>query len=478
MPRSSSSGERKGSGADIVIDKIFQSRRLFASLAVLMVTAFVVLHLRPAQDRPIGSIEDLPKLRERDDLNVIFVLIDTLRADRLGVYDYGRDTSPTLDRLAREGIRFTRHVAQSSWTKSSMASLWTASNPAHTGVHRYMHALPEQATMPAEIFRESGFRTTGIWRNGWVAPNFGFGQGFDTYARPNPGPVSPQIYHEHPGATVPGSDIDATRAAIEFLRTVREGDRFLLYLHLMDVHQYTSDMESAIFGTTYSDLYDNAIHWTDRNLARLLEDLGARDLLRRTIIVIAADHGEAFREHQFEGHARNLYAEVIETPLIISLPFRLEEPLVVESPSANVDIWPTILDLLDLPGLDLSDGRSLVASIEAAAREEVLDPERSIFSDLDTGWGSPRKRSNRTVALTRGAHRAHELNEEGFELYNLESDSGERADLSDRDPDLREELRAEIAAYVQGGEPRWRTEEIELDEMMLNQLRALGYKIE
>ena len=330
--------------------KILQSRLFYAITATLMLAAFVFWHVEPADPRPIGSIDDLADLKDRDDLNVLFILIDTLRADRLGSYGYARETSPTLDRLAASGIRFENHISQSSWTKSSMASLWTALYPSHTGVHRYSHALPEDAMLPAEVFSNFGFRTTGIWRNGWVAPNFGFSQGFDTYARPIPSGVSAKIRHEHPGATLAGSDVDATKAAIEFLRTVRADERWFLYLHFMDVHQYVSDIESARFGTTYSDLYDNAIHWTDRNIAYLLADLRDRKLLDKTIIVIASDHGEAFREHGDEGHARNLYGEVIETPLIISLPFKLKDPLVVQSPSANIDIWPTLFELLGFPG--------------------------------------------------------------------------------------------------------------------------------
>ena len=87
--------------------------------------------------RPLGSAEDIARLSERTDLNVLFILIDTLRADRLGSYGYERDTSPALDRLAARGVRFARHLAQSSWTKCSMASLWTGLYPARTGVTRF-----------------------------------------------------------------------------------------------------------------------------------------------------------------------------------------------------------------------------------------------------------------------------------------------------------------------------------------------------
>ncbi|MBW2291551.1 MAG: sulfatase-like hydrolase/transferase, partial [Deltaproteobacteria bacterium] len=103
-----------------------------------------------ADSRPVGSIEDVAKLRERDDLNVLFILIDTLRSDRLGSYGYSRDTSPFLDRLANTGVRFGRHLSQSSWTKASMTSLWSSVYPWRTGVTRFDHIIPEDAELAAE----------------------------------------------------------------------------------------------------------------------------------------------------------------------------------------------------------------------------------------------------------------------------------------------------------------------------------------
>jgi arylsulfatase A-like enzyme len=458
--------------------RILRSRAFYLIAILVMVAVYLGSQLRPTDPRPIGNASDIAGLRDRADLNVLFVLIDTLRADHLGSYGYERDTSPNLDALAARGIRFANHVSQCSWTKSSMASMWTGLNPARTGVHRYMHALPDEALLPAEILAEQGFRTVGIWRNGWVAPNFGFSQGFDVYVRPNPAGVPPTIRHAHPGAIVAGSDLDATQAALEFLRTVREGDRWMLYLHLMDVHQYMSDAESARFGTTYPDLYDNAIHWTDRNLGLLLETLRDRGHLENTLVVVASDHGEAFREHETEGHARNLYAEVIQTPLIISLPYRLDEPLVVESTSANIDVWPTILDLLDAPPLPSADGMSLLEAIENASNGRVPEEERMVFSDLDTGWGNPKKPSNRIIAATRLPYRAHERNAEGFEVYDLDADPAEQENLAAGQVEIADELQSAIQAYTEADEIPWQPQEVELDSMMLNQLRALGYKIE
>jgi arylsulfatase A-like enzyme len=459
--------------------RLLRSRAFYAVAAAALCLVFVAMQMRCERDpRPLGTIGSIAGMRERRDLNVLFIIVDTLRADRLGSFGYARDTSPHLDAVAERGIRFANHTAQSSWTKSSMAALWTGLYPARSGVYRHMHALPPEARLPAEILRDAGIRTIGIWRNGWVAPNFGFDQGFEVYSRPIAGPPPANVRRDNPAATLGGSDADVTGSALEFLRTVGKDTRWLLYLHYMDVHQYVSDPESARFGTSYSDFYDNAIHWTDRNIGALLDDLARRNFLQRTLVVVTSDHGEAFREHGTEGHARNLYGEVIEIPLIVGLPFRLAKPIVVEAPTESVDVWPTILDLLGLPPLDDPDGQSLVPIIEAAARGEVLEPARTRFADLDTSWGNPSQPSERIFAITRGRYRGQSVKADGFELYDLETDPGEQRDIAADEPEAVAELRASLAEHGESADPPWKPREVELDQMLLNQLRALGYRVE
>ena len=170
--------------------------------------------------------------------SVVLVSIDTRRADHAGIYGYERATSPVMDDLGRHGITFKRVISQSSWTKSSMASLWTATNPTKNGILRYNHTLPSEVVFPAEIFQAAGFRTAGIWRNGWVAPNFGFEQGFDTYVKPMTTPTRRKIQRSGPSArALKGADLDSTDSAVEFLSRFRD-ERFFLYLHMMDIHQY------------------------------------------------------------------------------------------------------------------------------------------------------------------------------------------------------------------------------------------------
>ena len=229
----------------------------FALAALLALGGLASMFRIRGPARPTGTVEqDLGKLRDREDVNVVFVLIDTLRSDRLSGYGYERPTSPVMDSLAANGVRFARAQSQSSWTKCSMASLWTGLFPLHSGVTRFNHALPASATLPAEIFKQAGYTTAGIWRNGWVAPNFGFGQGFDVYLKPNPRADVAQVERRgRADARLAGTDEDVTLNALEFMRNNRDG-KFLLYLHYMDLHQYVYDDEAAElpFGTSISDV--------------------------------------------------------------------------------------------------------------------------------------------------------------------------------------------------------------------------------
>ena len=426
----------------------------------LLVIAFLLsfVHIRiggDADTRPRGGAREIAALRERKDVNLLFILIDTLRADRLSGYGYARPTSPLLDAIASRGVRFAHQISQSSWTKCSMASLWTATLPVRTRITRFDSVIPSAAKMPAEILREAGFHTTGLWRNGWVAPSFGFGQGFEVYDRPVSARPAATVRRENPTVQEGGTDEDGIRAAIEFLR-IQGGERWFLYLHMMDVHEYTYDEASARFGSSYSDVYDNAVLRVNLLLDGLFGELAERGLLDHTLIAIRSDHGESFGEHGSEGHARNVYREVTEVPWILSFPFRLEPGLVIESRTSNVDVWPTLLDLLGLPPLpEAIDGRSRVPEILAAARGEphaapTTHPStRTSTSAGDSAKRSPRPRwpwSMATSATSRPWSRARARAEE---LFDDHSDAAERRDLLAAQPERSEQLRGLARRYLE-----------------------------
>jgi arylsulfatase A-like enzyme len=427
--------------------------------------------------RPEGTLEDLATLAERDDVNLLYIVVDTLRSDRLSAYGYERDTSPNLNYFSRTGIRFDQHWAQSSWTKTSMASLWTGLYPARTEVLDHRDIVAPAVDMPAEVLGRAGFTTAGIWRNGWIAPNFGFGQGFEVYASPA-GQQSPSTMRQPARAgRIDGTDIDLVFSAIEFLRA--NGDRrWFLYLHMMDVHQYITTPDNALFGSTYSDAYDNSIRWTDEQVGMILTELHALDLARKTLVVLVSDHGEAFGEHGAEGHARDVFREVVRTPFLLIPPFMMRTGIVVPFATQNVDVWPTLYDLLGVEGPEQRDGVSLAPLL--LERRPVRDEDLTI-SHLNAAWGRKDTDPISIVGIRLGGFRLiHDSRSPDADLlFDLERDPLEAEDVASAYNDTASDLRARVEEYLElkapweGGAP-----EIELDEMHLRQLRALGYSVE
>jgi len=458
---------------------LFRSQWFYVVTGSLMVIAAIVSQFEIQRDpRPLGRVEDIETLYQRKDLNLLFVLIDTLRADRLSAYGYERETSPNIDKLAATGIRFADQMSQSSWTKCSMASLWTGLYPISTGVTRSPQGLPEEAHMPAEILHDAGFHTAAVWRNGWISPGFGFSQGFEVYHSPRSSPTPITVRREKPTLGVTGTDQDVVNSAIEFLRA--QGDkRWFLYIHLMDVHQYVYDEDSALFGTTYSDIYDNAIRWTDRVLGALIQDIDRRGLRDKTLIVLAGDHGEAFGEHGREGHARDVQREVTTTPLVMSLPFRLEPPVVVDAATENVDLWPTLLDLLKLPAMEGTDGRSRLPEIMAAARGEPMPPrDTPRYAFIDQTWGRMREEPKPMVAVREGPYRLVRAAGTKGQLFDRRNDPKELVDVSDQDPEVLARLQGYADDFLKRPPAPWKASDVQLGEAELQQLRALGYDVE
>jgi len=473
----------------IVLKQLLAQRWTMIVAAVVVVVAvismFVEVRLPGDWDRrPRGSVEDIARLRDRDDLNVLFIVVDTLRAERLGSYGYERDTSPFLDSLAESGVRFGRHLAQSSWTKSSMASLWTGIYPARTGITRYDDIIPDAARMPAEVLHKAGFQTVGLWRNGWVAPTFGFDQGFDVYQRPVSMPLPPNVRRENPTLGEKGTDESLIEVAMEFLR-VDGGKPWFLYLHLMDLHEYIYDAESALFGSSHSDNYDNSIHWTDGSIRILFEALSELGQLDKTIVAIVSDHGEAFLERGFEGHARAVYRESTEIPFLLSFPFRLEPGVVVEARTQNVDVWPTLFDLLgiEVPAGAGLDGRSRMPDILSSAAGEAPDDRgRIAIADLDQTWAQRESAPLPAIAVVEGPLRYVRMDRvdesRNERLFDATGDPLERRDRAADDPETLERMRAAADEYYES-DPVWGAPPTrEIGELELNLLRALGYKIE
>ncbi len=466
-----------------MLRRLFDSpRTYFVGASILLLAAISTQFELSIPSRPSGTVEDLRELRQRDDLNVLFIVVDTLRADHMGLYGYGRPTTPVIDELASRGIVFESVISQASWTKTSMASLWTGTYPATNGILRFDNVIPDEATLPAEIFSQAGYRTAGIWRNGWVAPNFGFDQGFDIYHRPRPGEEAARRLGPAP-PVLGGTDEDIFMAAKDFLGRFGQ-EKFFLYCHLMDLHQYVFDEDADEFGTSYTDSYDMALDWTDRVIGGIVSELDEIGVLNRTLIVISSDHGEAFMEHGIEGHGRDLHREVVQVPFIIIPPLILEREIRVPTTIGNVDVWPTLLDLVGLPPLQGTDGKSMVPLILAAGgmatAETPGELERPVVSHMDQTWGG-REITREIVSLTDSGSRVIvPLNNRArTKFYDWETDPTEQQDRFSENRPRALSMLERVDQYLNESEPPWGVPSptIELDELQLNQLRALGYKL-
>ena len=406
-----------------------------------------------------------PRLAEIGSPNLVLVVVDTLRADATSPYGGPAGVTPELARWAARGIVFERALAQSSWTKISMASLLTSLWPRTHGLREARDGLDDAALTLAEVLREAGYATFCVQTNGWLHPSFGLHQGFDRYRFPSGG-----------SAVVPQPSVwaHADRVYDEVQRLIESHDParpFFLYLHFMDVHQYAAPPEFRRFGSDRRGAYLAAVRWVDDAVERVRRLLDHRDLLDRSVLVLASDHGEAFGEHGVFGHARNVLAPVVAVPLVVRLPFAVA-PVRVAAQVRNLDLAPTLLELAGLPAPSAFEGSSLLPLAlgeqppadrpSFAALGERLFPDAHVqHAYTDADWTFARN-------LEPGADPA-EL------LFDRRVDPGENVNLIGLEPGAGDEPRAALDAHLAAAGDQLRRRGVRIDPAIAERLRALGY---
>ncbi len=412
--------------------------------------------------------------------NIVLYVVDTLRADRLGVYGYGKPTSPRLDAFAASALVFENAYAQSSWTRPAMASLFTGLlPPAHRTVGR-RSVLPEEAVTLAEILTANGYEGMGLVRNPNVGRTFGFAQGFSRFRsedrdrdetmldrvrlwldarQSGEGPFFLYLHAIDPhGPYDPAPEFeqmfDAGDAPAHY-RTVR----YLLELNRGEVEPDEGTAEAL------SRLYDAEVAQNDRAFGELLDELTARGLAEGTAVIYVSDHGEEFEEHGRWEHGVSLYEEVLRIPLVMRLPGVPARR--IETPAQHVDLLPTLLGYL---GIDrpATDGRDLLAE-----RRRGDDPP-DVYTHLDVD-------GHRASSVIRGRYKLvlPQSPSQGTapKLFDLETDPGELEDLASARPGIVERMLALLADRGLAGdvEPAVEIDDARIDEDLRRRLRALGY---
>jgi len=420
--------------------------------------------------------------------NVLLYVIDTLRADALDWQDGPRRVSPNLARFADEAIVFEGAVAQSSWTRPSVASLLSGLHPPSHGVLSITDRLGPHVPLLPEILRDAGYDTAAFVTNANVSPPFGLQRGFATFRYLSENPATDSVY-------VPARILDDE--VLAWLATPRE-QPFFLWVHASDPHApyRPSERYAAAFvpdgaGTALdrehplrnlrrrsrvpSDtelaelrgLYRADVAELDAELGRFFAALDSRGLLDTTIVVVVADHGEEFYDHGGFEHGNTLYQELLHVPFLVRLPHAAgaRSRVLVQ----HVDLVPTLLTLLGLPVPAELPGRPLLGPDGRVAGAEGAEA-------FSTTWFARTALSSFVVPPWKVILPMRR--DRPDELYDLDDDPGERRNLAAAHPVLVGYARQRMAELEAAGEHVPRGGPAPLDAETRERLRRLGYVIE
>ena len=428
--------------------------------------------------------------------NLLVVTLDTVRADHLSVYGYGRDTSPQLAELAREGVRFAHSYSAASTTLPSHVSLFTGDAPiTHGVVKNGLHLAADAGTL-ADRMRAAGAETAAIVSSFVLDRRFGLDQGFDHYEDDFTREGSSYPAETWRGFATGGAfDRRAnltTDRAIQWLDQRDPARPFFLWVHYFDPHDpyvppepwksrfaasgnATPSLADALTKRSSIDGYDGEIAFTDDEVGRLLAHLDALGLDRDTLVVVTADHGEGLGQHGVMGHAVNIYEEAVQVPLVLRWPGRLPAGRVVDEPVESVDVLPTVLELLGLPHDGAGRGRSLAGAL---LRGESLDPAHPVFTHrrpYDESAVEGGKRVHGALfGVREGGYKWIEgTSDDTRELYDLASDPHESVNLAAREPDRAASMSKEVAAFRTAHEHAAADRAVAPEDK--ERLRALGY---
>ena len=357
------------------------------------------------------------------DFNVLLLTIDTTRADHLGMYGYPRNTSPNLDAMARQATVFEHGWAHAPSTRYSMPAILTGRLPLDVYYDTSVEGWPglaARATTIAESLAPLGFVTGAITNYWYFDRSRHMDQGVAEYDNED-ARLHGAVAGAGPEQTRGSSSKEQTDKAIAFVAR-HAAQRWALWVHYYDPHYgYEPHPEVRSFGDDRMALYDGELAFTDLHIGRLLDDLRARGLYDKTVIVVTGDHGEGFGEHGIELHGYHLYAAQTKVPLIIRVPGLA--PRRAATPAGHVDILPTLVDLAGGAATADMMGRSLVDVLAGA------DPPRTVFQQL-----SYENNHEMRAGVDARCHVIYNVSPDtSWEIYRIDRDPLETRDLAGDD---------------------------------------------
>jgi arylsulfatase A-like enzyme/Tfp pilus assembly protein PilF len=392
---------------------------------------------------------------------VVFITIDTLRADHLGCYGYKQIHTPNIDSLAADGVRFERAYTPVPVTLPSHSVIFTGTYPLLSGMHDFS-GNTLNATQPtlALVLKEQGYTTGAVIAAAVLDSRFGLNRGFDFYYDHfdfNRLEEANLEEMERPGNVVADQALDWLSQHYQ--------KKFFLWMHLYDPHY--PYRPPAPYNEEYKDHpYDGEIAFADAQVGRLIGFLKDKGLYQNTLIVLTGDHGESLGEHGEKTHGFFIYNATLHVPVIIRLPGGASKT--VPELISLADLMPTVLQALKVDAPSQVQGRNLLPLMTPKKENEAHGLYAETFL--------PRLHFNWSELRAVETENYHFINAPKPELYDLKKDPGETQNLYPQKKAVAEEMRAKLAAlireYSAGQELAVKTG---LDPALMERLKSLGY---
>jgi choline-sulfatase len=385
--------------------------------------------------------------------SLLVVTIDTLRADRVGVYGAANVQTPNMDRLAREGAWAPQATVHVPLTRPSHVSLFTGIYPAEHGIRDNL-SPPLGGTVPllAELFQRSGFSTAAFVASAVLDRQSGLARGFDVYS---------DRFEQ-------GADRRSGDAVVaEAIGWLKGRTRFFAWVHLYDVHAPYHPPDS--YAVQYAGRpYDGAVAWSDELVGRLVSALREAGTLDNTLVIVTSDHGEGLGDHGEDVHGYFVYEATLRVPLVLRGP-GVNPGTRVDVVARTIDLFPTILELmrLDVP-VPKTSGRSLAPALGGRPLGDEPSFAESLVPLIHYGWSDLRAvRDGRWKYIL--APRP--------ELYDLQTDPRELTNVADAEPSRARAMRSGLQARLRDERTSARTETAAagISPELLERLGALGY---
>ena len=395
---------------------------------------------------------------QNDPPNVLLITIDTVRADRVGAYGFAAAQTPTLDRLAREGVRFADATTQAPLTGPAHAAILTGQYPARLGIRdNATTPIPAGTSTLATLLKARGYRTGGFVGSFVLAPEFGFAQGFDTYDATFQGFTSGMKLQ------VQRRCDDVADAAVKWIGSGNQP--FFAWAHFYDAHA-PYDPPPPFRARFRASPYDGEIAYVDSCMAKLVGSLERGALLDRTIVLVVADHGEGLGDHGESEHGMLLYDSVLRVPWIMRLPAHASAGAVVKAQVRVVDVMPTVAFIVGTAAPKV-DGENIAPYIGGAPpRDPTPSYAETFYPKWHFGWSELK-------SIRVGDWKYVDAPKP--ELYDERADARELKNLIDSRGPLANGLSQELAKVQGSLGPAPNAEAPQPDPETLARLRSLGY---